>query len=172
MNQSLNLSTMAIADKVNRYVQARYYAILLVALQKSVQKIGGAFVQRAHADYLPPDVEDHLALAVMLTRESYLWPKASPVEHYQTAERRLEDGYAVVLLREILSALDALGLRLHVRPEGYDWEALRAERLEWRTMEVGLPIASLTDDEIDVGVTQLLEQFGFGENKNEHNNKD
>lgn len=171
MIESINLATMGIADKVNRYLQAHYYTIQLAALQKSVQTIGGAFVQQAHASYLPPEVEEHLAFAVMLARESYLSPKAPTVDHYRAVERGLEDGYAVVLLREIFSALDALGLRLHVRPEGYDLEALRAERLEWKAMEVWPPLASLTN-EIDIGVTQLLEQFGFGESKNEHDHKD
>lgn len=98
---------------------------------------------------------------MILARESYLSPKESPEVHYHAAERRLKDGYAVILLRDILSALDALGLRFYVRPEGYDWEALRAERLEWQTMEAPFPspvleppIASLTDE-------KLLELFGY-----------
>lgn len=149
MNQSLDISTIAIADKVNRYVQARYYAIQLAALQKSVQKIGGDFVQQADSDYLPYKVEEHLALAVILARESYLLPKESPSERYRLAESRLDDGFAVILLREILSALGALGLRLRIRPEGYDWKALKEERLEWESNGASLPIDLLTDDEIE-----------------------
>jgi hypothetical protein len=43
-----NLATMAIADKVNNYIQTYFYKIQLVALQTAAKKIGGAFVQHPH----------------------------------------------------------------------------------------------------------------------------
>ena len=129
--EPFNLDTMAIADKVNNYIQTCYYKIQLAALQTAVEKIGGTFVQRPRLDDLPQEVEEHLAFAVILAREAYLSPKDSPYEHYLVAERRLEDGYAVTLLREILAALNTLGLYLHVRPGVYTLEVIEAERHQW-----------------------------------------
>jgi hypothetical protein len=60
-----------------------------------------------------------------------LSPKESPYEHYLVAERRLEDGYAVALLRVIIEALDALGLYLHVQQDAYILEVIEAERHQW-----------------------------------------
>lgn len=129
--EPFNLDTMAIADKVNNYIQTCYYKIQLAALQTAVEKIGGTFVQRPRLDDLPQEVEEHLAFAVILAREAYLSPKDSPYEHYLVAERRLEDGYAVTLLREILAALNTLGLYLHVRPGVYTLEVIETERHQW-----------------------------------------
>ena len=131
MIEPFNLDTMAIADKVNNYIQTCYYKIQLAALQTAVEKIGGTFVQRPRLDDLPPEVEEHLAFAVILAREAYLSPKESPYEHYLVAERRLEDGYAVALLRVIIEALDALGLYLHVQQDAYILEVIEAERHQW-----------------------------------------
>ncbi|MEI7995307.1 MAG: hypothetical protein WCH01_10440 [Methylococcaceae bacterium] len=131
MIEPFNLDTMAIADKVNNYIQTCYYKIQLAALQTAVEKIGGTFVQRPRLDDLPQEVEEHLAFAVILAREAYLSPKESPYEHYLVAERRLEDGYAVALLRVIIEALDALGLYLHVQQDAYILEVIEAERHQW-----------------------------------------
>jgi hypothetical protein len=116
---------------VNNYIQTCYYKIQLAALQTAVEKIGGTFVQRPRLDDLPQEVEEHLAFAVILAREAYLSPKESPYEHYLVAERRLEDGYAVALLRVIIEALDALGLYLHVQQDAYILEVIEAERHQW-----------------------------------------
>ena len=131
MIEPFNLDTMAIADKVNNYIQTCYYKIQLAALQTAVEKIGGTFFQRPRLDDLPQEVEEHLAFAVILAREAYLSPKESPYEHYLVAERRLEDGYAVALLRVIIEALDALGLYLHVQQDAYILEVIEAERHQW-----------------------------------------
>ena len=131
MIEPFNLAKMAIADKVNNYIQVNFYKNQLAALQTAVEKIGGSFVQRPRLDDLPPEVEEHLAFAVILAREAYLSPKDSPYEHYLVAERRLEDGYAVTLLREILAALNTLGLYLHVRPGVYTLEVIETERHQW-----------------------------------------
>jgi len=131
MIEPFNLATMAIADKVNNYIQAYFYKIKLAALQTAVEKIGGAFVQRPRLDDLPPEVEEHLAFAVILAREAQLYPKDPPCDHYEIAEKRLADGYAVALLREILAALNTLGLHLYVRPDVSTLEIIEAERHQW-----------------------------------------
>lgn len=167
MIEPLNLATMAIADKVNRFLQAHYYEIQLAALQKAAEEIGGAFVQRSHSDYIPPEVEEYFALAVMLAREDYLYPKESPYEHFLTAERRIKEGYAVMLLRDILAALSALGLHLRVRPEGYNLDALQTERMKWKATAYQVTPTSeakptIEPAALDVSVDALLQSF-FGD---------
>ena len=89
MIEPFNLAKMAIADKVNNYIQVNFYKNQLAALQTAVEKIGGSFVQRPRLDDLPPEVEEHLAFAVILAREAQLYPKAPTCDHYELAEKRL-----------------------------------------------------------------------------------
>ena len=44
----------------------------------------------------------------------------------------MNDGYGVMLLREILEALDGLGIRFRVQGGGYDWIVIK-EAIERRT---------------------------------------
>jgi hypothetical protein len=142
VSELVSLGAMPIADKVTRFLQARFYSVQLAALEASAAAIGCAFVQRPDAHEMPSDVEEHLAFAVMLAREACLAANESPQAHYRTAQARLEDGYATALLREITAALEALGLRLQVRPQGFDWEAMRAQRLGWESRAHCWPLAS------------------------------
>ena len=160
MIEPFNLATMAIADKVNNYIQAYFYKIQLAALQTAAEKIGGSFVQRPHLDDLPPEVEEHLAFAVILAREAQLYPKDSTYEHYLIAERRLEDGYAVALLREILAALNTLGLYLHVQPEAYTLEVIEAERHQWAIDAYVTTVASFPASEEEPTTTKGTEHLG------------
>lgn len=70
-HESLNLASMAIADKVGRHVHARYYGAQLGALQDAARRIGVAFVPQPHADHLSWRVEEHLAFALSLARAAY-----------------------------------------------------------------------------------------------------
>ena len=155
MIEPFNLDTMAIADKVNNYIQTCYYKIQLAALQTAVEKIGGTFVQRPRLDDLPQEVEEHLAFAVILAREAYLSPKESPYEHYLVAERRLEDGYAVALLRVIIEALDALGLYLHVQQDAYILEVIEAKRYKWAMVAISAFPASEAEPTTTKGIEDL-----------------
>ena len=162
--EPFNLATMAIADKVNNYIQTYFYKIQLAALQTAAEKIGGTFVQRPHSDGLPPEVEEHLAFAVILAREAQLYPKDSPYEHYLIAERRLEDGYAVALLREILAALNTLGLHLYVRLDVSTLEIIEAERHQWAMDAYVTTIRSLptsaSETEAEPTTTKGIEDLG------------
>lgn len=144
MNDSVGLSAMHIADKVNRFVNARYYSIQLAALEKSAANIGCGFVQRGYADPIPPEVEEHLAIAVLLAREAFVAPELTKKDFYSTVEARLKEGYATAYFREILAALEALGLRFQVQEQGINWDALECERWSWKP-EGGLsePLPSL-----------------------------
>jgi hypothetical protein len=155
MIEPFNLATMAIADKVNKYIQAYFYKIQLAALQTAAEKIGGAFVQRPHLNDLPPEVEEHLAFAVILAREAQLYPKDSTYEHYLIAERRLEDGYAVALLREILAALNTLGLHLHVQPDVSTLEVIEAKRYKWAMVAISAFPASEAEPTTTKGIEDL-----------------
>jgi hypothetical protein len=160
MIEPFNLATMAIVDKVNNYIQAYFYKIQLAALQTAVEKIGGAFIQRPHLDELPPEVEEHLAFAVVLAREAQLHPKDSPYGHYLIVERRLEDGYAVALLRQILAALNTLGLHLHVRPEAHTLEVIAAERHQWAMDAYVTTVASFPASEAEPTTMKGTEDSG------------
>lgn len=138
MDEVLSISALPIADKVNRYVHAHYYAVQLAALEKAVGNIGCAFVERNSADTMVPEVEEYLAMAVTIARENYITPKCNADEHYRVAEARLEDGYAVTLFREIVAALDALGLRFCVGETGVDWPALARDRDTWKPADIPL----------------------------------
>ena len=146
MSNLESLGTMPIADKVTRFLQARFYSLQLSALEASAARIGCAFVQRPDAHEMPSDVEEHLAFAVMLAREACLAPSDGPQAHYCAAQARLEDGYATALLREITAALEALGLRLQVQPQGFDWEAMRAQRLGWESRAHCRPLTPAATD--------------------------
>lgn len=161
---NLDLATMPIADKVNNYIQAHFYRIQLAALQTAVEKIGGAFVQRPHLNDLPSEVEEHLAFAVILAREAQLYPKDSPYEHYLIAERRLEDGYAVALLREILAALNTLGLYLHVWPGVYTLEVIAAERHQWAMDAYETTVAAFPASEAEPTTTKGTEELSVSVN--------
>jgi hypothetical protein len=160
MIEPFNLATMAIADKVNNYIQAYFYKIQLAALQTAAEKIGGAFVQRPHLNDLPPEVEEYLAFAVILAREAHLYPKDSPYEHYLIAERRLEDGYAVALLREMLAALNTLGLYLHVRPGVYTLEVIAVERHQWAMAAYVTTVACFPASAAEPSTTKGTEDSG------------
>ncbi|WP_157118831.1 hypothetical protein [Azohydromonas lata] len=138
MDEALSISAMPIADKVIRYLNARYYAVQLAALEKAAGNIGCSFVERSAADAMTPEVEEYLAIAVILARENYIRPKCSGGQHYKNAEFQLEDGYAIALFREIVAALDAIGLRFKIREQGVDSSALESERREWKKPDIEL----------------------------------
>ena len=131
--EPVDLATMAIADKVSRFVHARYYAAHLHALQSAAEQCGGSFVAQAALGPIPPDVEEHLAIAVLVAREAYLAPWESLADHYATAQRRMSDGFAQALLRDFLAALQALGLQFELSPSGVDREAIKTQREEWQS---------------------------------------
>lgn len=132
VDEPVVLSEMPIADKVSRYLQARYYSVQLAALQKAAAAIGCEFAQRSTADYMPPEVEEHLALALVLARESHLRPRCTAAEHHKAVLAQVEDGYASVLFAEVVAALDALGLRFRLHPQGIDWNALMEQQRLWQ----------------------------------------
>jgi hypothetical protein len=130
--EEFNIATLPIADKVNCYLQTRYYEMHLDMLQKAAKQIGGTFAQCPQSDCIPPEVEDYLAYAVMVGRVAYLYPLESEYKNHRTVEDWMNDGYGVTLLREILAALDGLGIRFRVQGGGYDWIVIK-EAIERRT---------------------------------------
>lgn len=128
MNGCVVLSAMPIADKVNRYLQARFLSIQLAALEKAASNTGCEFSQQDCADTMPPEVEKHLTFAVAMARLAYLFPNLSADDHYKTAMSQMEDGYACSLFKELVSALEALGLRFRIRESGISWAMLDYEQ--------------------------------------------
>ncbi len=49
------------------------------------------------------------------------------------SKRRLADGSAQILLRDIVAALGALGLHFQTGPDGLDREGIKAQRSEWES---------------------------------------
>jgi hypothetical protein len=125
--EEFNIATLPIADKVNNNLQARFYEMHLALLQKAAKQIGGTFAQCPQSDCIPPEVEDYLTYSVMVGRAAYLYPLESEYKNHRTVEDWMNDGYGVTLLREILAALDGLGIRFRVQGGGYDWIVIKEE---------------------------------------------
>lgn len=165
MNESIALSAMHVADKVNRFVNARYYSIQLAALEKSAANIGCGFVQRGYADTIPSEVEEHLAIAVLLAREAFVAPELTTKDFYSAVEARLREGYAIAYFKEIVAALDALGLRFQVQEQGINWDAMKDERRSWKPeADAGepLPLLRTAGDDGDLSLEEaekFVEQF-------------
>lgn len=132
-SEPVDLATMAIGDKVSRFVHARYYAAHLHALQSAAKQCGGSFAFETASCPIPPDVEEHLAIAVLIAREAYLSPWESLADHYAIAQRRMTEGFAQALLRDLLAALQALGLQFELGPYGVDCEAIKTQQEEWQS---------------------------------------
>ncbi|WP_066342648.1 hypothetical protein [Azohydromonas lata] len=126
------ISTMPMADRVSRYLQARYFAVQLTALEEAAAGIGCLFALQAHADDLPEDAREHLAFAVALARERYLAPNSTVQACHAYASDRVADGYADALLRDMLAALEALGVRPQVQPHGIDHRAMQQRQRAWK----------------------------------------
>ncbi|QQM83412.1 hypothetical protein JII91_29540 (plasmid) [Klebsiella quasipneumoniae] len=124
---SIDIATMPIADKVHRYANAKYYKALLDALQAAANEVGCDFALSSRdAAYIPEDIYEHLAFNLVLAREQYLRPAIGSIAHYENAESGMKDGYAHLLLRDVLSALSELGLKWRIRSiEYYDREGLQ-----------------------------------------------
>lgn len=128
---ALNIATMPIADKVRRHIMASYYAVQLDVLQTEAKRLGYFFAQADKAATMPPTLADCLARAVMHRRESYLCPEAPEVWEPRT-DAAMREGYGPEILRSMLAALDALGIRLQESPQA---AALLAAQ-KWPTREL------------------------------------
>ncbi len=158
-DQPLDLATMPIADKVSRYVQARYYQAHLDALQSEVRRCGGSFACGACPNDMPSDLKEHLALAIMVARDAYLSPADSLARHYELALRHLADGSAQTLLRDLVAALRALGLHFQLSPEGLNRRSIKDRRLEWETTAWLSTPSSPSSAERPTPMTELLTSF-------------
>lgn len=160
-----NIGTMPIADKVHRYVNANYYKTLLTALQAAADEVGCAFALSHRADeYIPADIREHLAFHLALAREQYLRPTLGPIAHCANAESCMEDGFAMMLLDDIMAALSALGLNWQIKSvEYYDREGL--QRAQARRTNGGfppLPEPAASAPSIKADVSRLADEFFNG----------
>lgn len=161
------ISTMPMADRVSRYLQARYFEMQLAALEEAAAGIGCLFVLQAHADDLPEEAREHLAFAVALARERYLAPKSTVQACHAYASDRMADGHADGLLRDMLAALEALGVRPQVQARGIDHQAMRQRQLAWKAeaasgmdaMSVS-PVHERTDP--PAGFPEFIDDFARG----------
>ena len=116
MNDSLNIATMPIADKVHRHMLASYYALQLDALQAEAKRLGYFFAQADTAATMPPVLADCLARAVEYRRRCYLYLNCPESWERHTADS-MSDGYAQEHCRSMLAGLAALGIRLQEGPQ-------------------------------------------------------
>ena len=159
--RDVNLSTMAIADKVSRHAQARLFAVQLSALQAEAEMCRCHFVHTGRSDPMPTDVVEHLSMALMVARSAYLAPGESTAEHHAYARARLADGYGQALLRDILAALLALNIHFQIRPDGLDREYMQSKRMLWRAFPAALSdVAQTPAVSLPVGATPYdVDQF-------------
>ena len=150
------IGTMPIADKVHRYVNANYYKTLLTALQAAADEVGCAFALSHRADeYIPADIREHLAFHLALAREQYLRPTLGPIAHCANAESCMEDGFAMMLLDDIMAALSALGLNWQIKSvEYYDRTGLH--KAQDRRRNGGFPPLSPASPEASTTELDLL----------------
>lgn len=113
---ALNIATLPLADKVQRYMMASYYAVQLDELQGEAKRLGYYFAQADLAAPLPPVLAECLARATEYRRRSYLNPKQLPEDWERLTRYSLNDGYAQEHLRSMLAALSALGVQLRAGP--------------------------------------------------------
>ncbi len=116
MKDALNISTMQIADKVQRHIMASFYTLQLNALQIEAERFGYFFAQADTAATMPPVLAERLAWAMEYLRKSYLYPNC-PDGWERKTDRSMSDGYAQMHCRDILAALEALGIRLQEGPK-------------------------------------------------------
>lgn len=162
---SIDIATMPIADKVHRYANAKYYKALLDALQAAANEVGCDFALSSRdAAYIPEDIYEHLAFNLVLAREQYLRPAIGSIAHYENAESGMKDGYAHLLLRDVLSALSELGLKWRIRSiEYYDREGL--QRAQARRTNGGFPPPpepAASAPSIKADVSRLADEFFNG----------
>ncbi len=150
----LNLSSMPIADKVARYDHALFYAAMLDGLQREARRCGSCFAHGAVADPMPSDVEEHLALAVMIARNAHLTPAAPIEERHACAIRSLDDGFAQAMLRDLVQALAALEIHFRIRAEGLDREHMKSTRLLWSTPRRPCDATQQPRPSLSVGASQ------------------
>lgn len=125
------LVTIALGDSVARHMNARYYMLQLDALIQAAEKIGYVFTHQKRYEGLPQDVEAYLGSVVIIARGSALSPDDTSWDLCRAAARRRDDGYARVLIHELLHELGMNGLHFHVGPNGYDSKAIQDQEKEW-----------------------------------------
>ena len=163
--RSVDLATMPVADKVLRYVQARFFAAQLSALQSEAEMCRCHFVLGGSSDHMPADVEEHLSLAVMVARSATFAPAEPMAEHHAYACARLADGSGQALLRDLLAALSALNVHFRIHPAGLNREHMEAKRMFWgvsravladapKTRAASLPVGASRHD-----VDQFVQSF-------------
>ena len=151
-----NIGTMPIADKVHRYVNANYYKTLLTALQAAADEVGCAFALSHRADeYIPADIREHLAFHLALAREQYLRPTLGPIAHCANAESCMEDGFAMMLLDDIMAALSALGLKYQIKSVEY-YDRTGVHKAQDRRRNGGFPPLSPASPEASTTELDLL----------------
>ena len=112
MTAILNIATMPIADKVQRYMMASLYALQLEALQKEATRLDYHFCRAESGVAIPAGLLERLAYAVEYKRKSYLYPHQTSEFWVWNTRQSMGDGYAQEFVQSMLAALAALGVRL------------------------------------------------------------
>lgn len=160
MTEILNLCSMAIADKVQRHMMANYYTVQLEALQDEAKRLGYYFASTELAAITPSILVDCLAYAVDYRRRSYLYPRLAPEEWERITRDAIKDGYPQVHVRDLLTALEALGVRIQESPEALELitcEESRERRRDADTRDAYIPELS-TDSTLDSPAIDLKEK--------------
>lgn len=109
--QAVDVTQLDLAEQVHSRVLASHYGELLEAVQDAARELGYFFAKAETAATVPELLAEVLAEAIVLRKEASLSPW-NREDAEQRARRYLEDGFGEVMRDEMLSALDAVGVRL------------------------------------------------------------
>jgi hypothetical protein len=112
MAAELNIATMALSEKVQRYMMAEFYKIQLETIQAEAAKYGCYFALSETGIEITPAIEEHFSLALECCKQHYL----RPLEKNWQAKINISDGYNQRHFQSIITALAALGIRLQAGP--------------------------------------------------------
>lgn len=126
----MDISTEDMAGVVHKALNKNWYQVMLTALQNESARFDYTFSNDAHMKMpaaLPKVVEESLARAVLLARESHLTPLLDNESIERMVKKDFNSGYAQQFLGEILGCLRDRGIVL--QPGATSKELVRREEL-------------------------------------------
>ncbi len=120
---------------------------------------GCGFAVGASSDYMPADVEEHFAFALMVARSAQWAPAESVSAHREYAKARMADGAGKALLRDILAALAAMNVHFQIGPAGLNRDHIESKQRFWTRSRAVLADAPTTSLSSSHGTSQDVEQL-------------
>lgn len=114
----IDITAPEIAERVHAIANAKFYQILLAAVQAEAAKLGYSLVKGGSPlTDLPAFVMQRLRFALVLARRTEFWPYDEPDDIKDAAGAEVYDGYAATWWRNIAESLSDMGVGFHVSAE-------------------------------------------------------